>query len=170
MLASTKVEVVIKDACILFDLFDLNLLANFYELKLTVVTREEVLAEVTDKNQLQQIQLFIEKGSLQIDNIDALDTYLSILETNPGLSLTDAAVLEAATRRGATILSSDKSLRNESTRRGITVRGLLWILEEMFRQEIISKDVLIEKLQLYTTVNLRAPRVEVENLIAKYKH
>lgn len=168
MSASAKVDVVIKDACILFDLLDLDLLAHFYQLKLTVMTRPEVLAEITDETQLGQIQPYIDNGNLQIDGVDVLETAMAIIETNPGLSLTDAVVLETASRREATILSSDKSLRNESTRRGIAVRGLLWVLEELFNQEIISKFKLIEKLQEYPTINKRAPRTEIESIIKKY--
>lgn len=165
MSASVKVEVVIKDACILFDLLDLELLANFYQLKLTVITRPEVIAEITDEHQLRQIQPYIDNGNLQIDGVDALETLIAIMEANPGLSLTDAAVLETATRRDAAILSSDKSLRNESTRRGITVRGLLWVLEELFNQGVLTLDAVLEKLTLYPEVNKRAPKSEITGLI-----
>lgn len=165
MSASAKVGVVIKDACILFDLLDLELLNSFYELNLTVITRPEVLAEITEEHQLGQIQPYIDSGSLQIDTIDVLDTVMTIVETNPGLSLTDAAVLETATRREAAILSSDKSLRNESTRRGLTVRGLLWVLEELYSQGVLPLAVILEKLVLYPQFNKRAPKTEIANMI-----
>lgn len=167
MSASAKTEMVVKDACILFDLLDLELMPSFYELKLTVITRPEVLAEITDENQLRQIQPYIESGHLQIDSVDVLETLMGIVETNPGLSLTDAAVLETASRREAAILSSDKSLRNESIRRGITVRGLLWILEELFIQGVLPLEVVLEKLALYPEVNKRAPKTEIANLVSR---
>lgn len=167
MSASVNVEVVIKDACILFDLIDLGLLDCFYQLRLTVITTPEVLAEVTDDNQSLQIQHHIDNGNLHIDTFGVWETILEIVENSPGLSLTDAAVLEAATRRDAAILSSDKSLRNESNRRGIPVKGLLWVLEELYRQGILTLNVAIEKLKAYPEVNKRAPKSEIERLIQK---
>lgn len=167
MSALAKVEVVIKDACILFDLLDLELLGSFYELKLMVITRPEVLAEITDEDQLGQLQPYIDSGNLQIDGVDVLEIAMAIVETNPGLSLTDAAVLETASRREATILSSDKSLRNESTRRGIAVRGLLWVLEELFNEGVLPSEVVLEKLALYPEVNRRAPKTEIASLVTR---
>lgn len=169
MSASAKVEVIIKDACILFDLMDLDLLASFYKLKLTVVTTPEVLAEITDDNQLREIQTYIDNGDLQVDHFGVFETVLAIVQTNPGLSLTDAAVLEAATRREAAILSSDKSLRNESVRRGLTVKGLLWVLEELYSQQILALEEVLEKLSIYPELNNRAPKNEIEILIKRLK-
>jgi hypothetical protein len=167
MSASAKVKVIIKDACILFDLLDLALLESFYRLELIVITTPEVIAEITDEDQLAEIQPYIDKGLLQIDHFGVFENILAIVDTNPGLGLTDAAVLEAAIRRDAAILSSDKSLRNESARRGLIVKGLLWALEELYNQRILSLEVVVEKLLLYPEVNKRAPKVEISNLIAK---
>lgn len=164
-----KAEVVIKDACILFDLIDLGLLSCFYKLNLFVITTPEVLAEITDKAQLKEINGYIESGSLQIDYFGIVENITPILDSNPGLSFTDASVLEVASRREATILSSDKSLRNESQRRGLTVRGLLWILEELYIQQIVELDIFLQKLKEYPEINKRAPKNEVQNLIDKYE-
>jgi predicted nucleic acid-binding protein len=161
-------EIVIKDACILFDLIDLGLLASFYQLNLIVVTTPEVLAEITDGAQLSQVTMYIDSGRLQIDSSGLFDEHRQIVEKNPGLSLTDAAVLDLATRRKATVLSSDKSLRNESQRRGLTVRGLLWILEELHLQQILTVEAMLEKLKTYPEMNKWAPKSHIEALIRKY--
>ena len=168
MSVSAKKEVFIKDACILFDLIDLGLLPSFHQLPLVVVTTPQVLDEIMDETQLAEVNTYIESGHLQVDYFGIFETITLITETNPGLSFTDASVLEAATRRDASILSSDKSLRNESNRRGITVRGLLWVLEELYIHKIIELDMLIENLRAYPTVNRRAPKSDIENMIKKY--
>jgi predicted nucleic acid-binding protein len=156
-------KVVIKDACILIDLLDLDLLAQFYELNLTVITRPEVLAEI--QNQKDQILPYIESGKLVIDDDDELESALAIIETNRGLSITDATVLVTARRLEAVVLSSDKSLRNESNRQGLEVRGMLWILEELLNAAVLSLDEVLEKLRLYPEVNDRAPRSEIASLV-----
>jgi rRNA-processing protein FCF1 len=168
MSVSAKEEVIIKDACVFFDLIDLELLDCFYKLELTVITTPEVIAEITDDSQLNKIRPYIDNGNLQIDSFGEFDIIRNILDNNPRLSLPDAAVLEAASRKDAAILSSDKSLRNEANRRGIMVKGLLWVLEELHNQKVIELSVLLEKLRLYSQVNQRAPKSEIENLIIKY--
>lgn len=168
MSASAKAEVIIKDACILFDLLDMGLLESFYRLQLTVITTPEVIAEITNEEQLAEIQPYIDKGFLQIDHFGVVETIIDIFDTNPGLSLTDAAVLEAALRREAAVLSSDKSLRNESARKGLVVKGLLWVLEELYNQNIIELTVMLKKLKSYPDFNQRAPKNEIEKLIKKY--
>lgn len=169
MSGSINVEIVIKDACILFDLIDLGLLPSFYQLPLIVVTTPQVMAEITDEIQLVEINAYLESGQLQLDYLGQFETIALITGANAGLSFADASVLEVATRRNAAILSSDKSLRNESSRRGITVRGLLWVLEELYNQEIIELKILIEKLEAYLIINKWAPKIEIENLFKKYK-
>jgi len=123
MPGSAKVEIVIKDACVFFDLIDLDLLSSFYRLPLIVFTTPQVLAEIIEEVQLDEVNAYLESGQLQVDHLGLFETLALIIEGNPGLSFTDASVLEAATRRDATVLSSDKSLRSESSRRGITVQN-----------------------------------------------
>jgi rRNA maturation endonuclease Nob1 len=168
MAVSAKIEVVIKDACILFDLIDLDLLGCFYQLNLNVLTTPDVIAEITDENQRLQVNLYIDNGQLQIDESGDLADQREIVDKNPGLSLADASVLDLATRRKATVLSSDKSLRKESQRRGLTVRGVLWIVEELHLQQILSLEVMLEKLKAYPEINRWAPKSHIETLIKKY--
>lgn len=168
MSALVKVHIVIKDACILFDLIDLKLLASFYNLNLLVMTTPQVLSEITDDTQMAEIDQYVQNGKLKVDHFDSLEAIVGIVDNNPGLSFTDASVLELASRINATILSSDKSLRNESQRRGIVVRGMLWILEELYIQKIVELEVLLERLNQYPAINKRAPKTEIENLIKKY--
>lgn len=169
MSVSTNRQVVIKDACILFDLMDLDLLPSFYQLPLHVVTTQPVLDEIVGEPQIVAVNLYVSSGQLQVDQFGQFEAIVSITDTNPGLSFTDASVLEAAMRRNATVLSSDKSLRNESVRRSITVHGMLWILEELFFEKIIEQKILIEKLEAYPKVNHRAPLNEIKILLNKHK-
>lgn len=169
MSVSVNPTILIKDACILFDLLDLELLADFYRLHVTVITTPEVISEIEDPEQLEQIQPYIDSGQLQVDRNGVLANMILITDGNPGLSLTDASVLEAATRLQAMILSSDGSLRRVSQQKGITVRGMLWVLEELYRKEILTKELVLEKLVRYPQVNVRAPQIETEHLIIKIK-
>ena len=169
MVPTANNEVVVKDACIFFDLIDMGLLADFYELGLTVITTPQVIDEVKDEQQLAAINVYIANGKLQIDHFGQLETIVAVLDTAKGLGFTDASVIEAAMRRQAVILSSDKSLRNEAGRRHIVVRGMLWILEQLYEQGIANLTATLAALTRYSEVNVRAPKSEIETLIAKLK-
>ncbi len=126
------------------------------------------MAEVTDENQLIEISKYIQSGELIIDGFGSEDIITSINNESPGLSYADASVLELALRIKAVILSADKSLRNESQRRGLTVRGVLWIIDELYNKNILTKEKALDKLITYPKVNSRAPINEIEKMVSKF--
>lgn len=160
-------EIVIKDACILFDLVDLGLLDVFFQIEVSAFTTSQVVAEITDDQQWKVISMYINNGKLQVDNEGDYEVISRIYDEHPGLSYPDSSVLELALRKNAIIYSSDGRLRKISIKKGLTVRGVIWIIEELYRREIINKEVAISKLELYGTVNQWAPLKEINNLISK---
>ena len=166
-MVSSKTEIVIKDSCILFDLVDLNLLEDFFRLELYAITTPQVISEITHEAQWGEIVKYIDKGVLKIESNGEMKTINELFDEYPGLSVADCSVLELAIRKQAIIFSSDGSLRKISTRRGFTVRGILWIIEELCNKELINKDRALEALNIYQTVNQRAPIKEIESLTNK---
>lgn len=166
---SDKKQIVIKDACILFDLVDLNLLGDFFQLGFITLTRPQVIGEVTNETQWQEISEFVNSGQLQIDSEGEFAEVQKIYDEYPGLSIPDSSVLELALRKSAIIYSSDGSLRKISVKQGLTVRGILWIIEELHISGFLKKEQAIEKLNLYETINQRAPLKEIKKLIEKLK-
>ena len=165
---SDKKEIVIKDACILFDLVDLNLLEDFFQLEVIAFTTPQVIGEIKNEIQWTEIANSIESGKLQIDDTGNFERIVDIYDEHPGLSIADSSVLELAIRKDAIIFSSDGSLRKISKRKNITVRGILWIIEELHNKKIILAEQAIQKLNLYVTINQRpAPKIAIENLISK---
>jgi hypothetical protein len=162
-----KREIIIKDACILFDLVDLNLLEDFFQLEVSAFTTPQVIGEITDETQWNVISKFIEIEKLKIDAEGKYEVIAQLYDENPGLSIADSSVLEIAIRKNAIIYSSDGILRKISVKRDITVRGVLWIIEELYKREILSREIAIEKLNLYEKINQRAPIKEI--LVLKNK-
>lgn len=164
---SARKDIVIQDACILFDLIDLGLIAPFFSLELTVMTTPQVVIEVTDDDQLHVTREFIENGTLIVDGTGGLTEIQEILGKNSGLSFADSSVLELAIRVNGAVLSSDLKLRNATARSGLTVRGILWVVEELHASKLLSKTEALEKLSLYEKINDRAPRSEIRILIER---
>lgn len=166
---SDKKEIVIKDACILFDLVDLNLLEDFFQLDISAFTTPQVIGEITDEIQWEEVSKFINNGKLQIDADGEFEVIAGIFDEHPGLSIPDSSVLELAIRKDAIIFSSDGSLRKISVKKSLTVRGVLWIVEELHSKTLLSKEVAIEKLNLYEKINQRAPVKEIKMLLNKFE-
>ena len=164
---SDKKEIVIKDACILFDLVDLNLLEDFFQLEVSAFTTPQVIGEITNETQWGEISKFVNNWKLQIDADGEFEAIAGIFDEHAGLSIPDSSVLELAIRKDAIIFSSDGSLRKISVTRNLTVRGILWIVEKLHNKGFLSKETAIEKLNLYEKINQRAPVNEIKNLITK---
>ena len=160
-------QIVIQDACILFDLVDLALLKVFFQLDLIVLTTLQVIDEITNESQWAEIEFYLSNGKLSVDSEGTYEAIFEIFEEYSGLSFADSSILELAFRKNAVILSSDGSLRKIATRNNYIVRGTLWIIEELCLNEIITPNHAIEKLEMYSSINQRAPIREIEHLISK---
>jgi predicted nucleic acid-binding protein len=163
----TEKEIVVKDACILFDLIELNLVSPFFNLDLTVLTTPQVIAEIMDLEQLRVIREYIETERLVVDGEGELEAIDDILGENKGLSFADSSVLELAIRKNATVLSSDGSLRKVSIKQNLTVRGMLWIIEELYNKGIVNVNDALNALSAYATMNPRTPKSDIDKLILK---
>ncbi len=168
-MVNENIEIVIQDTCILFDLVDLTLLKYFFQLELMVHTTPQVISEIQTENYKKEIEEHINNGSLNVEKKGTLDAILKIYQEFAALSLADSSVLECAIRKNAVIFSSDGSLRKISKRKEVVVRGTLWIIEELHSKKMITKEIAIEKLKLYSVVNGRAPIKDINNLISKLK-
>jgi predicted nucleic acid-binding protein len=163
-------EIVIQDACILFDLVDLSLLEAFFQLDFVVLTTPNVINEITNEDQWQQIEIHLNNGQLTVDSSGKLEDILEIYQEFAGLSIADSSVLELAQRKDAVIFSSDGSLRKIATRKRFIVRGTLWIIEALCAKRLITHIYAIERLETYLLINQRAPVKAIEHLITKLKN
>lgn len=159
---SDERSIVVQDACILFDLVDMDLLEVFFQLDLTVLTTPQVMAEITDEDQLPTIEAHIRNGDLNVDKDGSYEDITELFDEFPGLSVADCSVLELAMRKNAVVLSSDGGLRKISKRKHCEVHGTLWIIQELHNHGVIEKEAAIEKLKRYASINLRAPKKEIK--------
>ena len=165
----TKKEILINDSCILFDLLDIGLIKDYFQLEYQMFTTKEVIKEITDAVQLSEITKYISLGNLKVDQYGTLESIQLLFDEYPGLSFTDCSVLESAIRKNGHIITSDKGLRNISKRRKITIRGVLWIIVELVNNSIISKEIALKSLKIYPEVNIRVPINEINKLIDMYE-
>ncbi|MDD3740590.1 MAG: hypothetical protein PHH30_05050 [Bacteroidales bacterium] len=162
-----KTKILINDACIMFDLIELNLIDSFFLLGFEFCTSKYVLNEFKGAEQKSIIDKYIDSGKLLIDKNPEIGKTLFFFEKYPALSYTDCSILELSMRLQAILLTSDKSLRNIASKHSVQVRGLLGVIQQLFLDKIISCDEAVSKLKNYLEINVRAPHKETENMIKK---
>jgi predicted nucleic acid-binding protein len=124
-----------------------------------------VYNEFVEENQRLILDKLINCNKLSIDTFALFENTVNLFNTYPSLSFSDSSLLELALRIKAILLTADKNLRTIAEKNGIEVKGLLWIIFNMYQQEVISSEIAIEKLEKYPLINVRAPIKEAKNLI-----
>lgn len=164
-----ETNILINDSCIIFDLVDLELLQEFFQLEYSFYTTPQVIGEFKDDGQNSEIEQFIHQNTLKVDPYGALELIQNLYDVNSGLSFADCSMLELAIRVNGILLTSDKTLRKISRKNNLETRGILWIIVELIEKNIISPQLAIIKLESYHNFNLRIPRNEIRELIDKLK-
>lgn len=144
---------------------DLEIIQDYFGMTYKFVTTPEVINEITKPIQLEEISKYLSGGYLEIDNRGSFDSIQSLFDRYPGLSYADCSVLSLAIRRSGSIITSDKKLRNISISRKINVYGILWIIRKLYEIKFISTENAINKLQEYSKLNIRVPKLEIAKMI-----
>lgn len=143
-----KLKIVVTDACIFIDLYDIDLTALFFNLDLEVHTTSAVLFELYPE-QKQILQAWQSVDKLIVHNLQEQDYTDIYSESYPkSLSETDKSVLYVANKLNACVLSSDKVLRNCAKNKGIEYHGIFWIIDNLVQSSLLSKKDASNKLKL----------------------
>ena len=162
-------KIAIKDANIIFDLYDMGLLEIFTSLNFRFITSDFVKSEVRSDGVRQLLGKQIALDKIQIVGLDAyelLDLY-NFQQKHKGLSISDCSVFYLAEKHNAIILSGDKLLRNTAKAAGIEYHGILWILDKLIESNKLTKSTAKTKLIELMKVNKRLPSDECNKRIEK---
>jgi predicted nucleic acid-binding protein len=139
---------VVNDANILIDIIKLNLLPQFFGLKLKFYTTSFVLFELHDDQQ-EALEEFIDNNLLIIEELNPEDIEMlySLQEERPQLSEQDCSALFCAQKLEGTLLTSDKNLRQFAATKNVTVHGHLWVLDTMVSEQQLTGQQAVEALE-----------------------
>jgi hypothetical protein len=164
---SNKQLILVNDVSILFDLLDLDLVDRYIQLGHELIITPHILSEIKNESQKLKINHYIKEAKISIDRFGTFESINQLYEKYSGLSFADCSVLESAIRNRGTIISSDKALRRISQISAVEVKGLIWIIEELYSIRIISSDDVHFLLSKYSELNIRAPLKEISLLLKK---
>ncbi len=152
-------DILINDANILIDLVHLDLMNVFIQLEVELKTTDFVYEELNNE-QKALIQNFVETGSIEIivtTEGEDFDRIAEILANSKGLSFEDCSVWHYAEKLNGILLSGDGRLRNQATASGISVRGILYIFDQLLLNGLLTFDLAIQKIEQLYELNPRLP-------------
>lgn len=156
-----------KDACILIDLIQLDLLQLFFTLDFKLYTTESVINEIKDVEQAEIVSLAVKQNDIIEMPDGELFEVLVYQRTYHGISYQDATVLELAKRIEGTLLSADGLLRKAGIKEKIQVHGTLWVIYTLYETEMIDKEKAIHKINYLLTINSRISSELCKKMIKK---
>lgn len=151
-------KLIVSDTNIFLDLFDTELLKEFFNLQYEIKTSMLVIGEIKKDEQLQAIKPFIDSKKLKIGDISDEEfnsCYVLKLVTPGDLSIADCSVWRMAKNDNAKLLTSDAKLRKAAEKDNVEVHGILFVFDEMILNNIIPITKAIEKLDLLKEKNKR---------------
>jgi hypothetical protein len=148
-------KIAITDACIFIDLIELEIISEFFQLKIELHTTIDVLNELYMEQ--KQILLAYQSGNqLTVHNLGPDDVANIASAPFPrGLSQEDKTVLYLANLlENAMVLSSDKLVRDFAGKRSIEYHGIFWIFDKLIEERVITKETGVSKLKKLLKMNI----------------
>jgi len=159
-------KILVSDTNIWIDLHRSNLLKKVFQLPHQFVTTDFVWQELRKPpgQQLTDLGLTIE-GISGDDTPELFNLKLSLNNS----SLADVSCYFVARERGWTLLTNDGALRKSGRQAELDVRGVLWILDELERHQILPGAELSNALQSMLDGGARLPQSECQKRLARWQ-
>jgi len=157
----------INDANILMDIVKLDLTASFLALNFELYTTDFVFAEMEQKQQEELLsEQLIRIGANEAD----MQAIFSLSEQHVGLSFEDCSTWYFAQKMNGILVTGDGKLRKKAKASGVEVRGMIYIIEQIKVQGLLSVADCVEKLRLLKRLNDRLPITEIEDRIQNWNN
>ncbi len=164
-------KLIITDVSVLFDLFHIKVLPEFFALDVEICTTIFVYNEIVQQEQIQEFEIF--KRTQKLTVLDLLpeeeEQVLNFKLKRNLKSIPDKTMLWKAIQLKCPLLTCDDKLRREAIDNGIEVHGSIWVVTELVGQKIISSLKAIELLEHLKKINSRLPLDEIDKIIKRLK-
>lgn len=151
-------HVVVKDACVLIDLANGEILGHWFQLGHKTHTTDIILSEIRREEQWAAIAPIIDSGLIHVHEIVESEwNDIFELSSNNTVSIPDATALLLAENLEALLLTGDGPLRRLAEQRAQEVRGTLWILDTLVWEEVLTFSEAISALDSILKYGARLP-------------
>jgi rRNA maturation endonuclease Nob1 len=147
-------KLAVTDACIFLDLIELQLSSEFFRLPIEIHTSLDVFNELYSE-QKEFLKAYRSLDKLIVHNLSSQEKNRIREEKFPGsLSENDKTVIFLADKLNATVISSDKAVRNYAKSKAIEYHGMLWILDKLIEFKLINPHEAIVKIKVLFSRNI----------------
>lgn len=151
-------KVAVKDANVLIDMTEADLLDLWFNLGIPTHTTDLVMAEVDEPRRNEFLARFVATRKLKIHSISAAHmAQTAILSQNHRISPADASALLLSKRLKAVLLTGDGRLRKVAGLKSVEIRGVLWIFDHLVEKGLLSGQDAVCKLKHLQSVGSFLP-------------
>ena len=164
--------VVVSDTNIFIDLYNVDLLDEFFSLDIEIHTTDFVMNELIVEKQKKKIMEYHDRLFLKKFNAKELLELISFqhnLEKDTNVSVQDCSVWKYAQENDYMLLTGDRKLRGLAIKEGTNVCGILYLFDKMVEEHIISPQKACEKILQLKKQNVRLPSKEIDKRVEIWK-
>lgn len=166
VIAPMPTKILVSDTNIWIDLHHSNLLEKVFQLPHQFVTTDFVWRELRKPpgHRLEDLGLRVEA----LSGNETMELF-ELRNTLNNSSLADVSCYFVARERGWTLLTNDGDLRKSGRRASLDVRGVLWILDELEKHQVLSPNDLFTALTAMLKAGARLPEEECNNRLSRWR-
>lgn len=165
-------RIVVSDSSCLIDLRKASLLDALVRLPYQLLIPNTLFEDELLKFTTAQKRALL-RGGLQVIDLpgDRVIRAIEVSQEVPRLSIHDGFAFSLAEQHeGSVLLSGDGALRSYAAACAMEVRGVLWVIDELHRHQIVSVTALVDALALFAAdATVRLPAREVAAYIRRYQ-
>jgi predicted nucleic acid-binding protein len=156
--------VAIQDANIIIDLIKIELFSSCLRLPYRFVTTNLILYSELNEEQVAITEAHIQSGQFVLIQISDEDFAAILIEakTDRKMSEQDWSAYYYAQKLKALLLTENDHLRKKAEANGISVCGILWVLDELLARNIITTTEAFNYLKDLMQKNKRLPKMDCE--------
>lgn len=160
----------VNDANIIIDLLKIDLLSEFFQLSFEFHLTDLVAGEIKEKN-AARLQAYMDSGTLKKKSFtyEELSEIQLLKIKHKGLSVKDCSCLFHSKALSARLITGDALLRKIAEQDDIKAHGMIWIFDQMVKQQVITKIQAHEKLSYLMAINPRLPKAECKKRLNLWK-
>ena len=147
-------QILISDSNIFIDMEVANLTSQMFALPYRFATPDILYYEELEEEHPHLLDVDLDILTLSSDTIRYTE---SIIHKYPKASRNDLFALALAKQEACPLLTGDKALRKAGEKENIQIFGTIWIIDELIKHDIITKDKAMEAYDMMKSNKRRLP-------------
>ena len=156
----------VVDTNVLIDLYAGGILRSLFQLPMQRQVPDVLVAELQEPDG----KLLLSYGLLSCElSSDEVEKVYHLATHHRQVSVNDLFALVLARTLGATLLTGDRHLRRVADQEGASVRGTLWLLDEMVHLSALPPRLAAQVLEHMLSRGSRLPQEECERRLRRWR-